>query len=70
MMAGKRMSSSSSKKVLPSYPGRFKFANRVCDEWNGMDDLIWLGLGYVRGSLKKNKRNVRGIYFKHLLKKT
>ena len=33
--------------------GRFKFANRVCEEWNGLDDdVVVVGSVYAfRGSL-------------------
>ena len=48
--------------------GQFKFANRVCEEWNGLDDDV-VEVGSVNAFKRKldhHLRNVRGI-FKHLL---
>ena len=46
----------------------FKFANRVYEEWNGLDDDV-VAVGSVNAfkrELDHHLRNVRGI-FKHLL---
>ena len=49
--------------------GRFMFANRVCEEWNGLDDTIvymmWLRWGSVNAFKRKldhHLRNVRGYF--------
>ena len=44
--------------------GRFKFANRVCEEWNGLDDDV-VGVGSVNAFKRKldhHLRNVRGYF--------
>ena len=44
--------------------GRFKFANRVCEDWNGLDDDV-VGVGSVnafRRKLDHHLRNVRGYF--------
>ena len=44
------------------YVGRFKFANRVCEEWNGLDDDV-VAVGSVNAFKRKldhHLRNVRG----------
>ena len=44
--------------------GRFKFANRVCEEWNGVDDDV-VGVGSVNAFKRKldhHLRNVRGYF--------
>ena len=48
--------------------GRFKFANRVCEEWNGLDgDMVTVGsVNAFKRKLDHHLRNVR-FFFKHLL---
>ena len=44
--------------------GRFKFANRVCEEWNGLDDDV-VGVGSVNAFKRKldhHLKNVRGYF--------
>ena len=44
--------------------GRFKFANRVCEEWNGLDDDV-VEVGSVNAFKRKldhHLRNVRGYF--------
>ena len=44
--------------------GRFKFANRECEEWNGLDDDV-VGVGSVNAFKRKldhHLRNVRGYF--------
>ena len=44
--------------------GRFKFANRVCEEWNGLDD-DGVEVGSVNAFKRKldhHLRNVRGYF--------
>ena len=44
--------------------GRFKFANRVCDEWNRLDDEV-VAVGSVNAFKRKldhHLRNVRGYF--------
>ena len=44
--------------------GRFKFANRVCEEWNGLDDNV-VAVGSVNAFMSKldhHLRNMRGYF--------
>ena len=44
--------------------GRFKFANRVCEEWDGSDDDV-VAVGSVNAFKRKldhHLRNVRGYF--------
>ena len=44
--------------------GRFKFANRVCEEWNGLDDdEVTVGsVNTFKRELDHHLRNVRGYF--------
>ena len=44
--------------------GRFKFTNRVCEEWNGLDDdVVEVGSGNAfKRKLDHHSRNVRGYF--------
>ena len=44
--------------------GRFKFANRVCEEWNGLDDdVVEVGsVNAFKRRLDHHLRNVRGYF--------
>ena len=43
--------------------GRFKFANRVCEEWNGMDDVVEAGsVNAFKRKLDHHLRNVSGYF--------
>ena len=39
--------------------GRFKFANRVCEEWNGLDDDVVGSVNAFKRKLDHHLRNVR-----------
>ena len=40
--------------------GRFKFANRVCEEWNGLDDNV-VGVGSVNAFKRKLDHHLRNV---------
>jgi len=42
--------------------GRFKFANRVCEEWNGVDDDVVGSVNAFKRKLDHHLRNVRGYF--------
>ena len=63
-MAGGDISSSCSRKGCRLDVGRFKFVNRVCEEWNGLDDDV-VEVGSVNAFKRKldhHLRNVRGYF--------
>ena len=44
--------------------GKYKFGNRVCDEWNGLaEDVVMAGsLVTFKAKLDHHLRNVRGLF--------
>ena len=41
--------------------GKYKFGNRVCDEWNGLAEVVMAGsLVTFKAELDHHLRNVRG----------
>ena len=42
--------------------GRFKFASRVCDEWNRLDEDIVESVNGFKRKLDHHLRNVRGYF--------
>ena len=44
--------------------GKYKFGNRVCDEWNGLaDDVVMVGsLVTFKAKLDHHLRNVWGLF--------
>ena len=42
--------------------GKYKFGNRVCDEWNGLaEDVVMAGSVVTSNRLDHHLRNVRGF---------
>ena len=58
---GRRISSSCLRKGADwMYVGQFKFANRVCEEWNGLDDDV-VGVGSVNAFKRKLDHHLRNV---------